>query len=206
MLLDYINNNFQNGEPILLEELEYKNKDALRQEMKRLTDMGFLARASNGVYYKTYKTIFNTNGKMSIDKYIDKKYLKKASIKCGYITGLSLANKYGFTTQIPAQIEITSNNATTKQRKLEVDGNVLIVYSPVVEITEENISALQFLDLMQNIDKYSELNSDELKDKLKEYVKQTNVNFNIVKDIIEFYPDRIYKNIYNGGLMNEMVR
>ena len=205
MLLDYINKNYQNGEPILLEEIEYKNKAALRQEMKRLTDMGFLVRTYNGVYYKAYQTIFNTEGKMSIDKFIDKKYLNKSSSKIGYITGLSLANKYGFTTQVPAQIEITSNNATTKQRKLEVDGHALIIYSPVVEINDENISSLQFLDLMQNIDKYSELEGEELNNKLKEYVKKTNVNFNIVKNIINLYPDRVYKNIYNGGLMNELV-
>ena len=205
MLLEYINNNYKNGEPILLEEIEYKNKDALRQEMKRLTDMGFLVRAYNGVYYKAYKTIFNTNGKMSIEKYIDKKFISESSSKIGYITGLSLANKYGFTTQVPAQIEITSNNATTKQRKVEVDGHILIIYSPVVEINEENISSLQFLDLMQNIDKYSELDGEELNNKLKEFVEKTNVNFNIVKEIIGLYPDRVYKNIYNGGLMNELV-
>ena len=205
MLLEYINNNYKNGEPILLEEIEYKNKDALRQEMKRLTDMGFLVRAYNGVYYKAYKTIFNTNGKMSIEKYIDKKFISESSSKIGYITGLSLANKYGFTTQVPAQIEITANNATTKQRKVEVDGHILIIYSPVVEINEENISSLQFLDLMQNIDKYSELDGEELNNKLKEFVEKTNVNFNIVKDIISLYPDKVYKNIYNGGLMNELV-
>ena len=205
MLLEYINNNYQDGEPILLEEIKYKNRDALRQEMKRLTDMGFLIRAYNGVYYKAYKTVFNTNGKMSIDKYINKKYLSESSSKVGFISGLSLANKYGFTTQVPAQIEITSNNATTKQRKVEVDNHLLIIDSPVIKINEENISALQFLDLMLNIDKYSELNGEELKNKLKDYVKKTDVDFSVVKNIISLYPDRVYKNIYNGGLMGELV-
>lgn len=205
MLREYINNNYQDGEPILLEEIEYKNKDALRQEMKRLTDNGFLVRAYNGVYYKTYKTIFNTIGKMSIDQYINKKYINNSSSRNGFISGLSLANKYGFTTQVPSQIEITSNNATTKQRKVEIDGHILVVYSPVIKINEKNISSLQFLDLILNIDKYSELDEEDLKQKLKDFVKKTNVDFNIVKSIINLYPDRIYKNIYNGGLMNEMV-
>ncbi len=205
MLLEYINDRYQDGEPILLEKIEYRNKDALRQEMKRLTDKGFLIRVYNGVYYKAYKTIFNTDGKMSIDMYINKKYLGESSSKIGYISGLSLANKYGFTTQVPAQIEITSNNATTKQRKVEVDGHILVIYSPVTVINEENISSLQFLDLMQNIDRYSELDGEELNIKLKEYVKKNNVNFDIVKNFISLYPDRVYKNIYNVGLMNELV-
>lgn len=205
MLLEYINENYKNGEPIFLEEIEYKNNAALRQEMKRLTDEGILVRAYNGVYYKAYKTIFNTEGKMSINEYVDKKYLNKSTSKIGFVTGLSLANKYGFTTQVPSNIEITSNNATTKQRRLEVDGHVLIVYSPVIKITNENISSLQFLDLMQNIDKYSELTGDELKNKLKEFAINTNVNFSYVKEIIGLYPDRIYKNIYNSGMMIELL-
>lgn len=205
MLLDYIKNNYQNGEPILLEEFKYKNQAALRQEMKRLTDNGILVRAFNGVYYKAYKTIFNTEGKMSIEQYIKKKYLNDTSSQIGFITGLSLANKYGFTTQVPSQIEITSNKATTQQRRIKIDGYTLIIYSPVVKITEENISSIQFLDLMLNIDKYSELDEIEQKNKLKNYVKITNVNFDCVKKIIGLYPSRVYKNIYNGGLINELV-
>ena len=49
--------------------------------------------------------------------------------------GIQLANLYGFTTQNPAYYEICSNEATTKQRKLEIDGRKLIVYKPVVNIT-----------------------------------------------------------------------
>ncbi len=205
MLQDYINDNYKNGEPILIEDLEYKNRDALRQELKRLADSKYLVRVCNGVYYKAYKTVFNTDGKMSIEMYINKKFIFKASTAIGFITGLALANKYGFTTQVPSQIEITSNNASTKQRKMEIDGQKLIIYSPAVEITKENISSLQFLDLMLNIDKYSELKGEELTNKLKEYIKATNVDFNCVKELIGLYPDRVYKNIYNGGLMNELV-
>ncbi len=40
---------------------------------------------------------------------------------------------------------------------------------------------------------------------IKDSVKKTNVDFNIVKEIISLYPDRVYKNIYNGGLMKELV-
>ena len=72
MLLEFINKNYKNGEPIFLDEIEYKNNAALRQEMKRLTDEGILVRAYNGVYYKAYKTIFNTEGKMSIKEYVEK--------------------------------------------------------------------------------------------------------------------------------------
>jgi len=140
---------------------------------------------------------------MSIYKYIDKVFLN--DFKDGFYTGLTLANKYGFTTQIPAVIEVSSNNATTKQRRIEIDGFKIIVYKPVVKITSENISALQFLDLMTNINKYSELKGDELKIKLEEFIQKTEVNFDCVKEYISLYPMCVYKNIYDGGLMNELV-
>ena len=205
MVYDYIVENYKNGDPIFLNELPYGSKDYLRQEMKQLTDEGKLGRVHNGVYYLSYPSILGTKGKMSIDRYIDKKYLNANGRVSGYITGLQLANMYGFTSQNPSCYEICSNEATTKQRKQNIDGNTIIVYKPVTEITEKNRSALQFLDLMSLIDKYSELSKEELIKKLRKYVKTNKVDFAQVKKYLPLYPDRVYRNIYEGGLMNELV-
>ena len=75
----------------------------------------------------------------------------------------------------------------------------------IYEITKENKSALQFLDLMTTIDKYSELSGDLLKEKLQAFVKAINVDFEIVKKYISLFPDKVYRNIYQGGLMIELV-
>ena len=205
MVYDYIVENYKNGDPIFLSELPYRSKDYLRQEMKQLTDEGKLERVYNGVYYLSYPTILGTKGKMSIERYIDKKYLNTGGKASGYITGLQLANKYGFTSQNPSCYEVCSNEATTKQRKLNIDGNTIIIYKPVAEITEENRSALQFLDLMSGIDRYSELFGEEYKKKLKKYVETNKVDFDQVKKFLPLYPDRAYRNLYEGGLMNELV-
>lgn len=201
MIYDYIIQNYKNGEPIFLSELPGDSKDYLRQEMKQLCDDGRLERLYNGVYYLSYVTILGTKGKISMDRYIEKRYL----IVGGYITGLQLANKYGFTTQNPSSYEICSNEATTKQRKQNVDGNTIIVYKPVMKITEKNKSVLQFLDLMSVIDKYSEVKGAELVKKLKKYVEAVKVDFSMVKEILPLYPDKVYRNIYEGGLMGELV-
>ena len=79
------------------------------------------------------------------------------------------------------------------------------MYKPLAEITKENKSALQFLDLMTTIDKYSELSGDLLKEKLQAFVKAINVDFEIVKKYISLFPDKVYRNIYQGGLMIELV-
>ena len=205
MVYDYIIENFEKGEPIFLSELPGGSKDYLRQEMKKLVDEGRLERLYNGVYFLSYVTILGTRGKVSIDKYIEKKYLRAEGKTTGYITGLQLANKYGFTTQNPSCYEICSNEATTKQRKQEVDGNTIVVYKPVAEVTEANKSALQFLDLMAVIDRYSEISGTELAAKLKKYVVSVKLDFSVVKEYLSFYPDRVYRNIYEGGLMGELV-
>ena len=205
MVYDYIINNFKNGEPIFLSELPGESKDYLRQEMKKLVDEGKLERLYNGVYYLSYITILGTKGKISVDKYIEKKYLETDGKASGYITGLQIANKYGFTTQIPACYEVCSNEASTKQRKQEIDGNTIVFYKPVADINEENKTALQFLDLMSVIDKYSEISGAELVNKLKKYVETVGIDFSIVKKYLPLYPDRVYRNIYEGGLMGELV-
>ena len=173
--------------------------------MKKLTDEGKVVRLYNGVYYLSYKTILGTKGRVSVDKFIKKKYLEVNGVTTGYITGIQLANMYGFTTQNPSCYEVCSNEASTKQRKLDVDGRQIIVYKPVVDISEENKGALQFLDLMCTIDKYSEVNGDEFTAKMREFIRKAEVDFEQVKKYISMFPDRVYRNIYQGGLMNELV-
>ena len=201
MIYEFITTNFKKGEPIFLNEIPGSSKEVVRQEMKRLTDEGKIERFYNGVYYIPYKTILGTKGKVSIDQFIEKKYLSVG----GFFTGLALVNKYGFTSQNPSVYEICSNEATTKQRKMNIDGNNLIIYKPLLPITKDNIKELEFLSLMSIIDKYSEISGEEYKNKLREYVNRVGIDFIKVKEYISLFPNVVYKNIYEGGLMNELV-
>ena len=117
MLYDYISKNYGKGDPIFISNLSGYSKDYIRQEVKRLTDIGKLERLYNGVYFLPYTTVLGTKGKISIEKYIEAKYLTDNDKTIGYYTGLKLANMYGFTTQNPAAIEICTNVATTAQHK-----------------------------------------------------------------------------------------
>ncbi len=205
MLYDYIITNYQKDEPIFLAELPGKSRESVRQEMKKLTDEGKIERLYNGVYYLSYRTILGTKGKVSVDKFVQKRFLEANGQTTGYITGIQLANMYGFTTQNPSCFEVCSNEASTKQRRLDIDGRQIIVYKPVADITKENRGALQFLDLMSTIDKYSEVRGAEFTSKLKTFVVTVGVDFGQVKKYLPLFPDRVYRNIYQGGLMNELV-
>lgn len=208
MIYDYLLSSYQEGEPIFISEVAQKfsySKDYVRQEMKRLTDEGKVERLYNGVYFLPYVTILGTKGRISVESYVKKKYLYTNGIVSGYITGLQLANEYGFTTQVPSCIEVCSNEATTKQRKSSVDGKNIIVYKPVTQINEKNRSALQFLDLISGIERYSELKEKARNERLLRFVQEMSVDFEEVKKALPLYPDKTYRNIYEGGLMNELV-
>lgn len=205
MLYEYLISNYETSEPIFLSDISGYSSDYIRQEMKRLTDEGKINRLYNGVYYIPYKTILGTNGKISIDKFIEKKYTNIDGNVSGYYTGLYLANLLGITSQNPSCLEVCSNAATTKQRKINVLGFNILIYKPTMEITSNNIKELQFLDLMLNIDKYSEVDINEQRKKIQDYINSNNLNFELIKEYLPLYPDRIYKNLYNGGVMNELV-
>ncbi len=205
MIYEYILNNFSDGEPIFISEIPGSSKEVVRQELKRLTDNNKLKRACNGVYYLPYKTILGTEGTISINKYISKKYLKYNNEISGFITGYILINSKGFSTQNPAVIEICTNRATTKQRNIEFNGYRMIIYKPPVRITNNNVKELEFLSMMSVMDKYKEVKGKEYEMKLKKYIKDNEINFDIVKKYLPLYPKKVYKNIYEGGLINELA-
>lgn len=152
-----------------------------------------------------YKTILGTKGKISFEKFLEKKFLFNNKENIGFIGGIRLANIYGLTTQNASVYDIYSNAATTNQRALNIEKRKVNIYKTYVKINKDNIKVLEFLELMCNVYKYSELNNDEIKRKINEYIKINNINFKKVKKYIEYYPDVIYKNIYKAGLMNELV-
>ena len=200
MLLNELKTKYNSGEPIFLSEIPSKSKGYLRQQVKNLTDRGFLTRVCNGVSYLPYKTILGTDGKMSAEKYIEKKFLFKDGKEIGYYTGLYLASLYGFTTQNPACYEVCSNSATTKQRKISIDGVNIVIYKPVALITNDNIKTLRFLDLMLNIDKYCELPIEVAAKKLKRIMADEGINMNHLYKYISLHPLKIYRNICNYNL------
>lgn len=204
MIYSYLKKEYKNGEPIILSEIPGKSRDYIRHEIKKLVDEKKLIRVQNGLFYLPYKTILGTNGKLSIDAYIKKKYLEKNGEVNGYVTGLFATNNYGLTTQNPSCIEICTNEAKTKQRKITIDGMKIIIYKPVVKINKDNKNILQFLDIVLNIDKYSELSGNELKKELRKIIKNRIKNKNMMKDYLKYYPDKIFKNMYYGGVMDEI--
>lgn len=200
----YIENNYKPNEPIFLSELNIPGmRDvSIRQQMKKLTEIGRLKRFDTGIYYMAMQSMFRSGSVLSVDEVIKKKYLMDGVNCCGYVCGILFANQLGLTTQVPGVYEIYSNKATTEYRETKLADWRIILRKPYCDINEKNAATLQFLDLLKEIVDISEIDGEELTDCLLRYMNKKNIRFENMKQFLPYYPERIYKNMYEVGLLN----
>ena len=201
---DYLRQNYKENEPIFLSEIRIPGvkEGTLRQQMKKLTEDGRIKRFDTGIYYIPGKSMFRFGSMLSVDDVIRKKYLVDGENRCGYLSGMLFANQLGLTTQVPMVYEVYTNKATTDYRDTTIGNLRVIVRRPYVEVDDENASVLQFLDLMKEVSDISELSGTELTDRLLGYMKANDMGFETIKPYLPYYPDRIYRNMYEVGLLN----
>ena len=201
---EYIENKYKPNEPIFLAELDIPDMKpvSVRQQMKKLTEEGRLKRFDAGIYYIPKKSMFRSGSTLSIDEVIRKKYLQDGVNRCGYVGGILFAKQLGQTTQVPALYEVYTNKATTEYRETKLANLRVILRKPYCEIDTENAETLQFLDLIKEVVDISEVDGEELTKRLLGYMKKKNIGFESMKPFLPYYPDRIYKNMYEVGLLN----
>ena len=121
--------------------------------------------------------------------------------RCGYIGGVAFANQLGLTTQVPMTYEVVTNKATKDYRETKLANSRIILRKPRVTIDENNYRILQFLDLIKDIDYYSEVSGEELQKRLIAYMTGCAMMFSDLEPYLQYYPDRIYKNLYETRLL-----
>lgn len=207
MLWSYLQSNYQPNEPIIMSEINitgmsYTN---IRRSFTRLTDLGKVKRYDTGIYYIPTQSVLKSGSSLSRDKVIEKKYLVSDNTRIGYFSGCTFANKLGLTTQVPMVQEIVSNRATTESREIELTGAKFILRKPKITITNKNYIVLQFLDLIKDIDTLSEVEGNELTKKLLYYVTLTGITIDSISDLLKLYPDKLYRNLYETGVLNGLL-
>lgn len=204
MLFDYLKNRYGKNEPIFLSDLKIETMKAntIRQQMKILTDKNIIKRYDDGIYYIPQESVFKTGSQLSFDKVVQKKYLiNENKERCGYISGLYFANAIGITTQVPAVYEIITNKATKDYRSTSIAEFELIIKKPRIMISNENYYILQFLDLIKDIELYSSLSNIYTRSRLVKYLEKNKIDFSEIEKYLKFYPDKVYKNLYELGLL-----
>ena len=121
---------------------------------------------------------------------------------CGYVGGILFANQLGLTTKVPGVYEIYTNKATTEYRETQLASLRVILRKPYCAIDEKNAATLQFLDLLKEIVDISEVDGEELTNLLIGYMKKKSIGFESMRPFLPYYPERIYKNMYEVGLLN----
>lgn len=207
MLKDYLRNRYKDNEPILMSEIKIDGiSDAnLRQQLKKLTDAGILRRYDTGVYYFPKITIFRCETQPSRDAVIKAKYLRDGDKLCGYVSGIAFANQLGLTTQVPAVTEVFTNKATNEYRETTVGKVAVIVRRPKTEINKDNYKALQLMDVLKDINDMAELPMEETGKRIIQYMKNSGLSFSMIKPYLTLYPDRMYKNLYEMGLLDSVL-
>lgn len=161
---------YKETEPILIEEIaKGLDKDTVYVAINRLAGEGIIENYAKGIYYKPKISRFGTIG-LDKRKLIEKKYLRRDSTVLGYVTGPEVWNEWGMSTQIPNRLWIAQN---VRQKKMDSDLNVLVIKAKG-DVKEKNIRALQFIDIIDQIDLIQDTNKE-----------------NVAKRLISIYKDKL---------------
>lgn len=201
MLLEYLEEKYEVNEPIFVGDIDLPVSDTnLRQMFKTLCDNGKIERYDTGIYYLKGKTRLKGGVTLSADKVARYKYVARNNRVNGYYSGYTFANQLGLTTQVPYVIEIVSNQASARCREVHVKNQKIILRRPRTEITEENCSVLQLLDLLKDLDQYVDGDVKDASYRISQYVKKLGIQRSEIDKYIGFYPDKTYKYIYEMRL------
>jgi hypothetical protein len=137
--------------------LEEHNKEAVIKALNRMAASGKIAKLSKGKYYKPENSIF---GMLEpIPTQVIKDLLEENGKITGYLTGYSMYNRLGLTTQVSNTIHIGKNQIRPRFKR---DYYSIAFVKQKNTITKENIELLQILDSIRYIKKIPDTSMESL--------------------------------------------
>ena len=95
--------------------LPAETSESIIKMLNRLAGEGYLAKISKGRFYKPKKSVFGTLKPRQEE--LVKDLLEKNGKRIGYLTGYSVFNRLGLTTQVPNIIQIGTNQRRNKKQR-----------------------------------------------------------------------------------------
>lgn len=127
---------------------EVNQKEAVIKALNRMVTSGKIAKLSKGKYYKPENTPF---GNLQPNQtQVVKDLLEENGKVTGYLTGYSIYNQLGLTTQVGNTIQIGKNEIRPNFKR---ERYTITFIKQKNTITKENIPLLQLLDAMRYIKK-----------------------------------------------------
>lgn len=160
----------------------------VRVKLSRMVGKGLLQKLSKGKFYKPKKTIFGEI-KPNLQEIVKDLIYDKDGKPTGYLTGYSVWNDMGMTTQVPSVIMIASNirRNPTKRGMYAIK----FVFQPIA-VTKENISFLQILDTIKFIKSIPDTNVAHSVELLKSLIGK--LQMHDIKKLLRLsakYPPRV---------------
>ena len=191
MLYDYLLTHYNPNEPIFIEDITLSiPRTDLLQKLKALCYTGKIKIFSEGIYYIPKESVLKNGITLSPTTVINHKYIMKSGKIIGYYAGHALANQIGITTQVPYVTEIVTNNTATECRKETLCGQEFIVRKARCPITNNNYYILQLLDLLNDLDKYTDRPHNEVYGTIRKYLKAYHITKEEITQYIGTYPSK----------------
>lgn len=134
---------------------EVNKKEAVIKALNRMVESGKIAKLSKGKYYKPESTPF---GKLQPSQaQIVKDLMENDGKTIGYLTGYSIYNQLGLTTQVSNTIQIGKKEVRTAFKR---ERFTISFVKQKNTITKENIPLLQLLDVIRYIQKIPDTNPE----------------------------------------------
>ncbi len=127
---------------------EVSQKEAVIKALNRMVQAGKIAKLSKGKYYKPENTVFGPL--LPNQNQIVKDLLEEDGKITGYLTGYSIYNQLGLTTQISNTIQIGKRDIRPAFQR---ERYTISFMKQKNTITKENIPLLQILDAIRTIKK-----------------------------------------------------
>jgi hypothetical protein len=127
---------------------EVNSKEAVIKSLNRMALSGKIGKLAKGKFYKPESTVFGTL--LPDQSQIVKDLLEKDGKLIGYLTGYSIYNKLGLSTQISNTIQIGKNGVSSSLKR---DRFKISFIKQKNNITKENIPLFQILDAIRFINK-----------------------------------------------------
>ena len=198
MLLKFLKSKFGPGKPIFTEDAEPLGLSAgnLRQQFKKLVDAGELSRFEPGVYFLPDPN--HEYYPISSNMVAEYKYITDGDEIYGYYSGYTFANQLGLCLQVPYKEEIVTNNTTAIAREVKVGKIPFYIRRAKVEVTKDNRNVLQLLDLLKDVEEYTDYCcEEEAPDIIRRHILRNKIHRADVDKYIENFPLKTYKYIYD---------
>lgn len=132
---------------------EANKQEATIKALNRMVASGKIAKLAKGKYYKPEGTVF---GNLQPNKYqVVKDLLESDGKIIGYLTGYSIYNQLGLTTQVSNTIQIGKNEIRPSFKR---ERYTIAFIKQKNNITKDNISLLQLLDAIRSVKKIPDAN------------------------------------------------